>query len=121
VLNTHLDASGDDRWRRQEAARLALMATMISAGSPRLLVGGDLNAEPDTPTLELLTAVPLRDGWRVCGGADDGLSYPAASPIKRIDYLLFPPAIICQSAEVLASDASDHRPVLFSALIPKEQ
>ena len=118
VLNTHLDASGDDHWRRQEAARVALAATRIASGSQRLLVGGDFNAEPGTPTIQLLTSVPLRDGWAVCGGGGPGLSYPAAGPVKRIDYLFFRPATICQSAEVLASDASDHRPVIFSLLVP---
>ena len=118
VLDTHLDPSADDRWRRQEAARVGLLAASIAAGTPRVLLGGDFNATPESAPIGLVTAVPLRDGWRVCAGAGDGSSYPAAAPVKRIDYLFLPPPVICQSAEVIASDASDHRPVLFTVVVP---
>jgi endonuclease/exonuclease/phosphatase (EEP) superfamily protein YafD len=32
--------------------------------------------------------------------------------VKRIDYLYIEPTMRCLSAEVLQSDASDHRPLL---------
>jgi endonuclease/exonuclease/phosphatase (EEP) superfamily protein YafD len=35
-------------------------------------------------------------------------------PVKRIDYLFLPPDVECTRAEVLVTEASDHRPVLFT-------
>ena len=56
--------------------------------------------------------------WRLAVGCGtgEGLSYPADSSRKRIDYLFSTPVpgIECTHAEVLATNASDHRPVLFT-------
>lgn len=110
VLNTHLDASREDHYRLQEVDRL--LATV--AGLPReqpLIVGGDFNATPDSEAYARLLRGGLRDAWQGCG-AGDGLTYPAAAPIKRIDYLFLGPGVECAAAEILPFDGSDHRPVL---------
>jgi endonuclease/exonuclease/phosphatase (EEP) superfamily protein YafD len=46
------------------------------------------------------------------GGEGSELTFPAAVPERRIDYLYLTGGTSCQSARVLPSDASDHRPVL---------
>ena len=113
VLNTHIDASREDFYRRQEMTTLLQLATR-SIGEQRrsTLVGGDLNAEPGSAVMEMVRGSPLRDPWPECGEGS-GLSYPADGPVKRIDYLLLPADWRCVSASVLETDASDHRPVLF--------
>ena len=111
VVNTHLDPSRDDHYRRQEAAALVAVAGGLRHRGA-LVVGGDLNATPDAAVLAQLEAGGLRDAWTSCGrGA--GFTFPAAAPVKRIDYLLLPAGVRCVDARVLESDASDHRPVLF--------
>lgn len=113
VLNTHIDASREDFYRRQEMATLLQLATRSMGKRDRAtLVGGDLNAEPGSMVIEMLRASPLRDAWAECGQGS-GLSYPADRPVKRIDYLLLPVYWKCVSGRVLETDASDHRPVLF--------
>jgi endonuclease/exonuclease/phosphatase family metal-dependent hydrolase len=112
VLNTHLDASRDDRYRRQESAGVAALARAIAARGGTLLVGGDLNSEPGAVALSTLAAAGMRDAWAECG-AGPGLSFPAAAPVKRIDYLLLTGSARCTGARVLESEASDHRGVLF--------
>ena len=113
VLNTHLDPSGDDRWRRQEGdSVLAVARTLAGDGLP-VLAGGDFNATPDSDAQRALRAGGLRDLWPGCG-AGDGLTYPASAPTKRIDYLYaLGDGVRCSAARVVESDASDHRGVLF--------
>lgn len=113
MLNTHVDASRDDFYRRQELTTVLFIAGQwINERQRSTLVGGDLNAEPGSAVIDMLRGSPLRDAWTECGqGA--GLSFPADEPVKRIDYLLLPSDWRCVRAEVLDTQASDHRPVLF--------
>jgi endonuclease/exonuclease/phosphatase family metal-dependent hydrolase len=113
VLNTHLDPTADDHWRRQEADSVLALALRVHAGGGPVLVGGDFNSTPDSEVQARLRAGGLRDLWPTCGEGD-GLTYPVAQPVKRIDYLLAAGDVTCASARVLESDASDHRGVLFT-------
>ena len=113
ILNTHIDASREDFYRRQELATVLRLATHSITGLRRsTLVGGDLNAEPGSAVIEMVRASPVRDAWPECGKGS-GMSYPSNAPIKRIDYLLLPAEWTCVSGTVLETEVSDHRPVLF--------
>jgi endonuclease/exonuclease/phosphatase family metal-dependent hydrolase len=111
VLNTHLDASPDGAHRRQEVETVLRVAEELRAGEAAVLIGGDLNAEPGSPTVGRLAGTGWVDGWRACGEGD-GRTYPADEPSKRIDYLFLEPGGSCAAARVLATEASDHRPLL---------
>jgi endonuclease/exonuclease/phosphatase family metal-dependent hydrolase len=108
VIDTHLDASRES-YRTEQANRLAA----IAAGPQEAdMVGGDFNSEPGAGLLALMAAAGFRDAWSGCGEGP-GLTFPVATPTKRIDYLLIPVGWQCVSASVLQSQASDHRAVLF--------
>lgn len=111
VLNTHLDPSADDRWRRQEADSVLSVALDQAAGGVPVLVGGDFNATPESAVMRSLVARGLRDLWAECGSGE-GFTFPAAEPVRRIDYLLALGPVRCTGARVLESQASDHRGVL---------
>lgn len=112
VLNTHLDPSRHDGYRRQEIeAVLAIAERLRESGEP-VLFGGDLNAEPGSEVMERVRERGWRDAWPGCGEGD-GLTFPAGAPVKRIDYLVHPAGLRCHSARVIDSRASDHLPVLF--------
>lgn len=113
LLNTHLDASGPDTFRRREAAALLESAGRLRGGGARVLVGGDFNATPESAVIADVLGAGWRDGWAACGGAGEGLTFPAKAPTKRIDYLFLPAGIRCDSAAVVGGEASDHRGVLF--------
>jgi endonuclease/exonuclease/phosphatase family metal-dependent hydrolase len=115
ILNTHLDASRDDRWRRQEVARVLAVADSVAG---LLLVGGDFNSTPESAEQESVRTRGLRDSWTTCGGQDSGFTYPADSGVKRIDYLFFRAATTCRRAEVVATQASDHRPLFVHIVLP---
>jgi endonuclease/exonuclease/phosphatase family metal-dependent hydrolase len=113
IVNTHLDASDEDTWRRQEL--VDLLAT-IKARRP-LLLGGDFNSTPDSAVQRTLRASRLIDAWSCCGKGSD-LTYPAKTPNRRIDYLFLNGKVSCAAARVLETQASDHRPVLFELSVP---
>jgi endonuclease/exonuclease/phosphatase family metal-dependent hydrolase len=110
ILNTHLDASREDQWRRQEVARILAIADSLPG---LVLIGGDFNSTPESDVQQAVRSRGLRDAWTTCGRAgDEGLTYPADSSVKRIDYLFFRGATSCARAEVLVTQASDHRPLI---------
>jgi len=118
VINTHLDPSREDRWRRQEIRTVAALAdTTRAGGAPAVLVGGDFNATPESLVQENARRAGLRDAWAACGRGD-GRTYPADSAVKRIDYLYLTGGASCTEARVLRSDASDHRPLLVRVVLP---
>ena len=120
VMTSHIDASRDDRWRRQEAARLAAIAdSLVARRDGLVLVGGDMNSEPASAPQLALTAGVLRDAWTACGGAADdpaSRTYPARAPVKRIDYLYLTPGLACRAVRVPADTASDHRAVVVEVV-----
>ena len=114
VFNTHLDYRADPRVRRQQVVE---MLKYIGAAGAPTLVFGDLNATPEAPELAPLLA-RLRDAWPASAGP--GFTYPAETPSKRIDYVLTSGHFRVRSAEVVATEASDHRPVVVElVLAPK--
>jgi endonuclease/exonuclease/phosphatase family metal-dependent hydrolase len=112
VLNTHLDHTGDDVWRLQEIAGVLRVASTAREARMPLLLGGDLNARPESPVHQELRGAGLRDAWAGCGEGD-AMTFPASAPDRRIDYLYVDGGTRCERAQVLPSQASDHRPLLF--------
>lgn len=113
ALTTHLDASPGDEYRQQEADRLRdILFARRATGTP-LVLGGDINATPDSAVVKKLLGFGLRDAWTECGKGD-GFTFPAAKPIKRIDYLFLTDPIRCTDARVIETTISDHRPLLVT-------
>jgi endonuclease/exonuclease/phosphatase family metal-dependent hydrolase len=110
IINTHVDHGAPPTYRHQEViGLLAHVARAVPPDAP-LLLGGDLNARPDTPEIAALSLV-FRDAWTECGDGSPGYSFPAHAPDRRIDYLLLR-GLACGEARVVETQASDHRPVV---------
>lgn len=117
VINTHLDASGDDQYRRQELGTvLRLAREQLDAGMP-VLVGGDFNSRPDSEVIRRALANGWVDLWTECGGSGAGNTYPARAPIRRIDYLFLASRGTCTDARVVGQGISDHLGVLIDVRI----
>ncbi|HET7276373.1 MAG TPA: endonuclease/exonuclease/phosphatase family protein [Longimicrobiaceae bacterium] len=112
AVNTHLDASGTDWYRMQEIAAVRQLADSLLATGAPVVVGGDFNSEPGSNVIDWMTTAGWRDAWAECGEGDE-LTFPAGEPVKRIDYLFISPQLTCESARVIETTISDHRPVLF--------
>ena len=117
VINTHLDPGGNPHYRRQEIA--GVLRAISATGGTLTFLGGDLNATPDDSAIASIAGSGLRDAWAACRAAGPGLTYPASTPVKRIDYLWLPPRARCVEARVLETQASDHRPVLVTLTISR--
>jgi len=107
VMSTHLDYRFDQSALRERQCRVLLELIAARRGDPDhdlpVVVGGDLNAVPDSDEVRLLTGrragpvsnLVLTDAWEVRG---DGTGYTwladhpyqphSAWPNRRIDYLL---------------------------------
>jgi endonuclease/exonuclease/phosphatase family metal-dependent hydrolase len=109
VFCTHLQ----HRSRTERLAQATQIAESVAGGSggdgPVLLMG-DLNARPGDPEIAPLVTV-LDDAWEAVGRGP-GLTFDAATPHARIDYILTSDSLVARHAVVLDTDASDHLPVL---------
>jgi endonuclease/exonuclease/phosphatase family metal-dependent hydrolase len=110
VISTHLSTDAAERQRHLPA----IIAELSAGGEAPVVVGADVNEDPDGPVFRAL-ASRLHDCFAVAG-VGDGLTAPAATPQRRIDAILVDPAVEVVSCEVVTGGgvehASDHRPVL---------
>jgi beta-N-acetylhexosaminidase len=117
ILNTHLDATADDRWRRQEADSIVSLAAQLRHRERNVIVGGDFNSTPESAVQQSVRSGGLRDGWSECASGA-GFTYPDAVPVKRIDYLYLTGDLRCAAARVIDTRVSDHRPLLVELASP---
>jgi endonuclease/exonuclease/phosphatase family metal-dependent hydrolase len=115
VYVTHLDFRADPSVRRQQVADTLRILDEDEPGAQQLLLG-DFNAEPQASELQPLWH-RMTDAWAVVHGPAGGLTYPAITPVKRIDYVTASRGIAVSSATVVESTASDHRPVVADLVV----
>jgi endonuclease/exonuclease/phosphatase family metal-dependent hydrolase len=115
IVDTHLDATGSDSNRAQQAVTLRLIAN-AQRDSGFTLIGGDLNSEPAGVVARMLGEAGWKDLFETCGSGQP-FSFPANTPLKRIDFLLGSGDVTCTSASVIDTQASDHRPVVFELIV----
>ena len=113
---THLDYQYEDG-RVFEAEQL--LAALKDVKGPLILVG-DFNDVPAGGAYNLMSQ-QFGDAWIESGASEQGLSYPADKPAKRIDYVLFRQSdgIRSKKAWTVSTLASDHVPVVADLEIGK--
>ncbi len=114
VYATHLDYRADPSVRAMQVEDTLAILDDDGQGAQQVLVG-DFNAPPDAPELGPLWG-ELVDSWAVAGSGS-GLTYPTADPVKRIDYVTHSPNIQTLDADVVATQASDHLPVVADLVV----
>jgi endonuclease/exonuclease/phosphatase family metal-dependent hydrolase len=105
VLVTHLQHDS----RTARLLQVDAILDVLAATEPPVVLVGDLNALPESTEVQRLTDV-LVDAWATAG-LGPGYTFSARRPHARIDYVLSSDDRVAMAAEVLASRASDHRPV----------
>lgn len=113
IYDTHLQhTAGNIRIVQAKAVR----DIVVAAGGP-FLVGGDLNATPDSRAVAVLLKIAV-DPWLTIG-PDAGLTVPARGSRRRIDYVLYGGAPwLPRQAQTLLSAVSDHKAVLLDFELP---
>jgi endonuclease/exonuclease/phosphatase family metal-dependent hydrolase len=119
VINTHLDATAVDRWRRQEADSIVSVVAQTLTTERLVIAGGDFNSTPESAVQVAVRGGGLRDSWMECNGGQ-GFTFPDDTPVKRIDYLFLTGDIRCTSAHVINTRVSDHRPLLVQLSLPTD-
>ncbi|MBN2326664.1 MAG: endonuclease/exonuclease/phosphatase family protein [Candidatus Omnitrophica bacterium] len=127
----HLDYHQDERdrlpsarlineWACKDAVRwLGTEKLAFDVNAPSILAG-DLNAEPDSNTIQ-----ELKKCWTASGDRRNQLTWPSHNPDRRIDYIMFRPHNRWRVIETRVLDekvASDHLPFLaILELLPEEK
>lgn len=112
VFNTHLQHTS----QVERLAQIQLIREVLTTTRESVVLLGDLNATPETPEIAAITE-DLADAWAQAG-VGDGFTYDAATPHARIDYVLSSPDVVARTAAVVATDASDHLPVVVDLALP---
>ena len=110
VIATHLH-----HIEAEHEPRLAQVPVLLDFwnGSPLSLILGDMNSLPGFPEMDLIAQAGFIDSWAEAG-LGEGLSWPAADPFERIDWIWHTPDLAALEAETIDSTASDHRPVVVT-------
>ena len=108
-VTTHLDYQYDDG-RLFETQQL--LAALQDVKEP-LIVVGDFNDVPSGDAYKLMRR-QFDDAWLETNKDNQGFSYPADKPIKRIDYIFTrsSDSIRTKRAWIVETPASDHVPVV---------
>jgi endonuclease/exonuclease/phosphatase family metal-dependent hydrolase len=108
-VTTHLDYQYDDG-RLFEAQQL--LSGLKEVKGPMIVVG-DFNDTPAGRAYQLMR-YQFGDAWIESRGAEEGFSYPADKPAKRIDYIFFRATdrVRTKRAWIVKTQASDHVPVV---------
>jgi endonuclease/exonuclease/phosphatase family metal-dependent hydrolase len=109
VYNTHLQ----NKLVGLREAQARHVAGILAGEDQPTILGGDMNATANTPTLGPLLA-RLVDSWPLAGSGPEGTG-PNGS---RIDFVLASPTLAPQRAQVLRSAVSDHARVYVDYVVP---
>lgn len=112
VFTTHLENSS----QVERLAQVDTIRQVLAGVGESVVLLGDLNATPASPEVAALTE-DLADAW-AAAGEGDGFTFDAATPHTRIDYVMSSPDVVARTAAVVATDASDHLPVVVDLALP---
>jgi endonuclease/exonuclease/phosphatase family metal-dependent hydrolase len=102
--------------RKEEEADKLCAALTRKNEQRRILLAGDLNATPDTPTIQKVSSILKNVGPDISNKTwtTKPFSYDGFEETKlnwRLDYIFASPTFEVVSSEVLTTDYSDHLPV----------
>jgi endonuclease/exonuclease/phosphatase family metal-dependent hydrolase len=115
VFNTHLQHDS----QVERLAQVAQIRSIVAQARESVVLLGDLNATPESAEIGAITE-DLADAW-VQAGVGPGYTYDAESPHARIDYVLTSEGVVARTAAVVATDGSDHLPVVADLAVPGDR
>ncbi|MGV9767228.1 endonuclease/exonuclease/phosphatase family protein [Micromonospora tulbaghiae] len=113
VVATHLQPP-PGRDPVEQAGEVAAFAGRYANGRP-LVVGGDLNTEPDDPAFAEFTRSGLVDAL---APARPLRTSPADDPRTQIDHVFVSPGLTAGEVRAPRTEASDHLPVTLTVTLP---
>lgn len=113
VVATHLQPP-PGRDPVEQAGEVAAFAGRYANGRP-LVLGGDLNTEPDDPAFAEFTRSGLVDAL---AAARPLRTSPADDPRTQIDHVFVSPGLTATEVRAPRTEASDHLPVTLTVTLP---
>ncbi|MEU4791049.1 endonuclease/exonuclease/phosphatase family protein [Micromonospora tulbaghiae] len=113
VVATHLQPP-PGRDPVEQAGEVAAFAGRYANGRP-LVLGGDLNTEPDDPAFAEFTRAGLVDAL---APARPLRTSPADDPRTQIDHVFVSPGLTANEVRAPRTEASDHLPVTLTVTLP---
>ncbi|MDG4802437.1 endonuclease/exonuclease/phosphatase family protein [Micromonospora sp. WMMD980] len=113
VVATHLQPP-PGRDPVEQARDVATFAAGYAAGRP-LVLGGDLNTEPDDQAFAEFTSAGLVDAL---AAARPLRTSPADDPRTQIDHVFVSPGLVSAEVRAPRTEASDHLPVTLTVALP---
>ncbi len=83
------------------------------AGARPAILAGDFNAEPGTPSIDLVLS-----SRNAAGDVHAGPTFPADAPTRRLDYIFAPSRWELLEFRILEDTVSDHLPIVAVYRIP---
>jgi vancomycin resistance protein VanJ len=108
LLSVRVNSEGFTSEQRNETARL-LGEAIAGERLDRVVLAGDLNGTVQDRSLAPITY--QLDSAHAAAGKGFGFTWPADTPMARIDQVLYR-GLEATGSEVMSATASDHRPVL---------
>ena len=114
--------TSDVEVEKADQQKAALEFIRARTGGTLAIYGGDLNARPDTLAMQMLRGEATHDGvtgdlvdsWMATHPGEEGLTFEAGDPNRRIDYLYAVPGVAPEECRILFDQqvsglyASDH-------------
>lgn len=114
IIDTHLHHIGADSHIRQEQVPVLVEGWN---GSPRTILMGDLNAQPNAPEMLALADAGLLNVTAEIGPTPS-FTYYSANPDHQIDYIWISPDLEPLEANIPQTTASDHLPIVATIRVP---
>jgi endonuclease/exonuclease/phosphatase family metal-dependent hydrolase len=114
LINTHLHHIGEDSEMRQQQVPGLIKAWN---GEQRTVIMGDLNAEPESPEMQMLYDAGLVDISAVIGPTPR-YTFDSTDPYQQIDYIWTSGDLGATDFVIPQSTASDHLGVVATLVLP---
>jgi endonuclease/exonuclease/phosphatase family metal-dependent hydrolase len=98
--------------RRARLHQLRFVSELVR-GLPHVIVMGDLNCEPNSPEIKLLTG-----STELCDPVCEVKTFPSWRPLKMIDHILVTSRLEVKNIRVVNFACSDHLPIAMDVRLP---
>lgn len=106
VVGVHLYATPEERY-----AQAARLVEILADETAPVILAGDFNSRPESEVIAALAGY-----WQIPDKGVDRLTFPADTPTREIDYIMYRPRDRFEVLDLRVIDeplVSDHRPILI--------
>ncbi|NGN64710.1 hypothetical protein G5C51_12460 [Streptomyces sp. A7024] len=118
VYTTHYSAGYDEPGLAQREGEARATIEALGSAKEPVVMTGDFNARPYDRLIPWFADAGWVDAWTALHRGDAGCTFPADTPIARIDYAYASPSLDIAAAAVPQQPDSDHRALVVDLKLP---